>query len=60
MMKEISRNQVQAADQIVQSADGLNQQTKNVTSGSSLVAESADELKKESMELMNRISQFKV
>ncbi|MBO5260327.1 MAG: methyl-accepting chemotaxis protein [Agathobacter sp.] len=60
MMKEISRNQVQAADQIAQSAEGLNQQTRNVTSGSSLVAESADELKKESMELMNRISQFKV
>lgn len=60
MMKEISRNQVQAADQIAQSAEGLNQQTRNVTNGSSLVAESADELKKESMELMNRISQFRV
>lgn len=59
-MEGIARSQAQAAEQIVQSADELNCQTLNVKDSSHAVAESAEELKKESMELMSRIGKFKV
>ena len=57
-MEEISRNQVQATEQIVQSTEELNRQTKIVTTDSNAVAESAEGLKKESVELMERMSRF--
>lgn len=59
-MEETTRSQVQATEQIVQSADTLNQHTKNVAADSNAVAESAQQLKKESMELAGRIDKFKV
>jgi len=59
-MEEIFGSQMQATEQIVQSAEELNKQTKNVTEGSHTVAENAGELQRESMELMNRISRFRV
>ena len=59
-MEEISQSQLQATEQIVQSADGLNQQTKNVATNSSSVAEEAEKLEAESKELMNHISKFRV
>lgn len=48
------------AEQMVQSAEGLNQRTKNVTKNSCTVAEGAEKLEKESKELMDRVSKFKV
>lgn len=59
-MEEIFGSQVRATEQIVQSAEELNRQTANVTEGSVSVAANAGELQKESMELMDRISRFKV
>ncbi len=59
-MEEIFGSQVQATEQIVQSAEELNRQTVNVTEGSCTVAENAGELQKESMELMERIGRFRV
>lgn len=59
-MEEIFGSQVQATEQIVQSAEELNRQTINVNEGSCTVAENAGELQKESMELMERISRFRV
>ena len=59
-MEEISQSQLHATEQIVQSADGLNQQTKNVASNSATVAEEAEKLEKESKELMKHIGRFQV
>ena len=59
-MEEIFGSQMQATEQIVQSAEELNKQTKNVTEGSFTVAENAGELQRESMQLMDRISKFRV
>lgn len=59
-MEEISRNQAQATEQISQSAEELNLHMMNVANDSCIVAENAEELKKESVELMKKISQFKV
>lgn len=59
-MEEIFGSQVQATEQIVQSAEELNRQTVNVAEGSVTVAENATELQKESMELMERIGRFRV
>ena len=59
-MEEILGSQMEATEQIVHSAEELNKQTKNVTDGSHTVAENAGELQKESMQLMNRISKFRV
>ncbi len=59
-MEEIFGSQMSATEQIVQSAEELNKQTKNVTEGSFTVAENAGELQKESMQLMDRISKFRV
>lgn len=59
-MDVISRSQAEAAEQIVQSTDALNSQTRTVKEGSNAVAEGAEGLKKESNALMSRISKFKV
>ena len=59
-MEQTARSQVQATEQIVQSADTLNEHTKNVAADSNAVADSAQQLKKESMELAGRIDKFKV
>ena len=59
-MEEISASQAHAAEQIAQSAEGLNQQTQNVTSNSCVVAEGAVALETESEKLMNRIGKFKI
>ena len=59
-MEEIFGSQVHATEQIVQSAEELNQHTISVNKDSCTVAENAGELQKESMELMNRISRFRV
>lgn len=59
LMDEISRSQAQATEQILQSTEELSEQTQHVTAGSYTVADSAVELKKESMELMGRIGRFK-
>lgn len=59
-MEEISKTQVQATEQIVQSAEELNYQTQNVTADSNTVAESAKELKKQSVELIDRMKKFNV
>lgn len=59
-MDVISRSQAEAAEQIVQSTDALNSQTRTVKEGSNVVAEGAEGLKKESNALMSRISKFKV
>lgn len=58
-MEEISQNQAQATEQIAQSAEELNLHMMNVANNSCIVAENAGELKKESVELMKRIGQFK-
>ncbi len=59
-MEEITRSQVQATEQIVCSADTLSEHTKDVETDSIAVAESAQKLKSESMELAERIAKFKV
>lgn len=59
-VEQITESQVEAAEQIVVSADILNEHTRNVTDGSNTVARNAEELKKESADLMDRMSQFKV
>lgn len=59
-VEEIVGNQVQATEQIVNSTEELNNHTENVSAGSYTVAENAGELQRESMELMNRISKFRV
>lgn len=59
-MEQITATQVQATEQITQSAKELDQHTKNVTASSDMVAESAQNLKKESMELMERMGKFKI
>lgn len=59
-MEEISASQAQAAEQIANSAEGLSQQTQNVTENSCVVAESAAALEKESEKLTSRIGKFKI
>lgn len=59
-LEKITAGQVQAAEQIAESAQELGLHTKNVTDGSNHVADTAETLKKESMELTDRLSQFKV
>ena len=59
-MKKISQSQVHATDQIVQSVDGMNQQTKNVAENSTTVAEEVGKLENESKKLMNYIGSFQV
>lgn len=59
-MEEISASQAQAAEQIARSAEGLNQQTHNITVGSCTVAEGAVALETESEKLLGRIGIFKI
>lgn len=59
-MKQITRSQVEATEQITQSAEELSQHTKNVTVDSNTVANGAEGLKKESMELMNHMNKFTI
>lgn len=59
-MEEISASQAQAAEQIARSAEGLNQQTHSITTGSCTVAESAKELETESEKLLDRIGTFRI
>lgn len=59
-MEQITGRQVQATEQIAQSAKELNRHAQKVTTDSNTVAESAEELKKESMELTGRMEQFRL
>ena len=59
-MEEISASQANAAEQIARSAEGLNQQTHDITSGSCTVAESAEALEIEAEKLLGRIGEFKI
>ena len=59
-MEEITRSQVQATEQIVYCADTLSEHTTEVETDSIAIAESAQKLKAESMELAERITKFKV
>lgn len=59
-MEEIFGSQVQATEQIVSSTEALNDHTETVSAGTYTVAENADEFQRESMELMNKISKFRV
>lgn len=59
-MEQITQNQRVAVEQIVDSAKDMNESTENVAYDSGIVAESAAELKKESMELIEEMSRFTV
>lgn len=59
-MERITVEQVHATEQIVQSAKDLDQHTQKIVADSNIVAEDAEELKKESMELMERMSGFRI
>ena len=59
-LDQIMANQQTAANRISTSAKDMSESTENVTISSSIVAESAQELKKESVELMDKMSQFKL
>lgn len=59
-MERIAEEQAHATEQIAQSANELDLHTKNVVSDSNIVADGAEELKKESMELLDRMSSFKI
>lgn len=59
-MEQTTVEQMAATEQIVDSAKILEEHTGNVTDGSNQVANSAGELKRESAELANRVSRFKL
>lgn len=59
-LDQIMANQQTAANRISASAKDMSESTENVTLSSSIVAESAQELKRESVELMDKMSQFKL
>lgn len=59
-MEQITRKQRTAVEQIVCSAKDVNDSTENVAHNSGIVADSAAELKKESMELIEEMSRFTV
>ncbi len=59
-MEQITQGQRAAVEQIVDSAKDMNESTENVVHNSGVVADSAAELKKESMELMEEMSRFTV
>ena len=59
-METIMESQRAAAGQIVESAQGMNSSTENVSADSNTVADSAEAFKKESLELMDRMSKFRV
>ncbi len=59
-MEQITGSQLQATEKIVVSADALSRHTGSVTADSHTVAENAEELKKESAQLTDKMSQFKL
>lgn len=59
-MEGITGRQVEAVEQITSSTDELGQYTKSLTENSQTVAENANELKNESVELMDRMSLFRL
>lgn len=59
-MQQITESQTQATEQITASADAVNRHTENVTADSNIMAESAEELRKESTELMDKMGKFKL
>ena len=59
-LDQIMANQQIAANRISTSAQEMSESTENVTRNSSIVEESAQELKKESVELMDKMSQFRL
>ena len=59
-MEQTTESQLQASQQIAESAETLDDHTKNVTAISSKVADSAEELQKESVELTKRMSRFTI
>lgn len=59
-MQQITESQTQTAEQITASADEVNRHTVNVAADSNTMAESAEELRRESMELMDKMGKFKL
>lgn len=59
-VEEIFGSQVHATEQIASSTEMLNDHTENVSAGTYTVAENAEELQRESQELMSKISRFRV
>ena len=59
-MESIMESQRTAAVQIVESAQAMKSSTENVSADSNIVADSAEELKRESLELMEKMSKFRV
>lgn len=57
---DITKSQLEATEKIANSTEELNAQTSNVSSGCITMAENAEELKKESVELINCMSKFKI
>ena len=59
-LDQITTNQQSAANRISASAKDMSESTENVTRSSNIVEESAQELKRESLELMDKMGQFKL
>ncbi len=59
-LNSITEKQHTATNHIVESTIEMNSSTGEMTTSSSFVAENAEELKRESLELMDKISKFKV
>ncbi len=59
-MEETTESQLQASQQIVESTTTLEHYTVNVTQGSNKVADGAQQLQKEALELTQRISKFTI
>ncbi len=56
----ITKSQLEATERIADSTEELNIQTSNVSNGCATVAENAEKLKRESEELISRMSKFKI
>lgn len=59
-MQQITESQTRTAEQITASADEVNRYTENVAADSNTMAKSAEELRRESMELMDKMGKFKL
>lgn len=59
-MEQITGSQVEATEQIAHSTLELEKHTENVNQDSKVIAQEAEELKKESAELMDRMNMFKL
>lgn len=59
-MQQITESQTQAAEQISVSADAVNTHTGSVAADSNIMAESAEELRRESIELLDKMGKFKL